>query len=189
MKKKKNQILINTKRQRRRVKSMFCDALPPPSLPYLSPNSFSRFASLCFISFYSSGFSSFSFRVPHLFIIISKVLLNPSFAEMICFFGSISGFFFFGQFFSFYFVSFPKEGGNAIIITTTTTKLISKTLLLIFVSLSLSYDNFYLFFFFQFVHNPTTTNTCINDISYIQDLREREISKSKLFFFFFLTLI
>lgn len=154
----------------------------PPS--YLSPNSFSRFASLCFISFYSSGFSSFSFRVPHLFIIISKVLLNPSFAEMICFFGSISVFFFFGQFFSFYFVSFPKEGGNAIIITTTT-KLISKTLLLIFVSLSLSYDNFYLFFFFQFVHNPTTTNTCINDISYIQDLREREISKSKLFFFFF----
>lgn len=143
--KKKNQILINTKRQRRRVKSMFCDALPPPS--YLSPNSFSRFASLCFISFYSSGFSSFSFRVPHLFIIISKVLLNPSFAEMICFFESISVFFFFGQFFSFYFVSFPKEGENAIIITTTTTKLISKTLLLIFVSLSLSYDNFYFFFF------------------------------------------
>ena len=164
---------------------MFCDALPPPS--YLSPNSFSRFASLCFISFYSSGFSSFSFRVPHLFIIISKVLLNPSFAEMIFFFWVNFRYFFFGQFFSFYFVSFPKEGGNAIIITTT--KLISKTLLLIFVSLSLSYDNFYLFFFFQFVHNPTTTNTCINDISYIQDLREREISKSKLFFFFFLTLI
>lgn len=151
MKKKKNQILINTKRQRKRVKSMFCDALPPPSLPpsYLSPNSFSRFASLCFISFYSSGFSSFSFRVPHLFIIISKVLLNPSFAEMIFFFWVNFRYFFFGQFFSFYFVSFPKEGGNAIIITTTTTELISKTLLLIFVSLSLSYDNFYLFFFFS----------------------------------------
>ena len=89
--------------------------------------------------------------------------------------------FFFGQFFSFYFVSFPKEGGNAIIIITTTTKLISKTLLLIFVSLSLSYDNFY--FFFQFVHNPTTTNTCINDISYIQDLR-RERYQSQSFFNF-----
>lgn len=119
----------------------------PPS--YLSPNSFSRFASLCFISFYSSGFSSFSFRVPHLFIIISKVLLNPSFAEMIFFFWVNFRYFFFGQFFSFYFVSFPKEGGNAIIIITTTTKLISKTLLLIFVSLSLSYDNFYFFFFFN----------------------------------------
>ena len=96
------------------------------------------------------------------------------------FFGSISVIFW--AIFSFYFVSFPKEGGNAIIIITTTTKLISKTLLLIFVSLSLSYDNFYLFF--QFVHNPTTTNTCINDISYIQDLRrERYQSQS------FLTLI
>lgn len=124
--------------------------MPSPLLPpsYLSPNSFSRFASLCFISFYSSGFSSFSFRVPHLFI-ISKFLLNPSFAEMIFFFWVNFRYFFFGQFFSFYFVSFPKEGGNAIIIITTTTKLISKTLLLIFVSLSLSYDNFYLFFFFS----------------------------------------
>ena len=151
--------------------------LPPPSL-YLSPNSFSRFASLCFISFYSSGFSSFSFRVPHLFIIISKVLLNPSFAEMI-FLGQFP--LFLGNFFLLLcFIS--KEGGNAIIIITTTTKLISKTLLLIFVSLSLSYDNFYLFF--QFVHNPTTTNTCINDISYIQDLRERDIKVKA-----FLTLI
>lgn len=125
--------------------------MPSPLLPpsYLSPNSFSRFASLCFISFYSSGFSSLSFRVPHLFIIISKVLLNPSFAEMIFFFWVNFRYFFFGQFFSFYFVSFPKEGGNAIIIITTTTKLISKTLLLIFVSLSLSYDNFYFFFFFN----------------------------------------